>query len=100
MRLRQAIRGEYRKLGPVLPLPEGYSGHVRDPKVWRHQDARYMVLGARDLQDRGKVLLLRSSNLRDWQALGEIAGSGLNDRANSATCGSARICSRWTAATC
>ena len=32
-------RGEYRKLGPVLPLPEGYSGHVRDPKVWRHQDA-------------------------------------------------------------
>lgn len=72
-------RGEYRKLGPVLPLPEGYSGHVRDPKVWRHQDAWYMVLGARDLQDRGKVLLLRSSNLRDWQALGEIAGSGLND---------------------
>ncbi len=72
-------RGEYRKLGPVLPLPEGYSGHVRDPKVWRHQDAWYMVLGARDLQDRGKVLLLRSSDLRDWQALGEIAGSGLND---------------------
>lgn len=76
---QESDRGEYRKLGPVLPLPDGYSGHVRDPKVWRHQNAWYMVLGARDLQDRGKVLLLRSSDLRDWQALGEIAGSGLND---------------------
>ncbi len=75
---QESDRGEYRKLGPVLPLPEGYSGHVRDPKVWRHQDDWYMVLGARDLQDRGKVLLLRSSDLRDWQALGELAGSGLN----------------------
>ena len=75
---QESERGEYRKLGPVLPLPEGYSGHVRDPKVWRHQNDWYMVLGARDLQDRGKVLLFRSSNLRDWQSLGEIAGSGLN----------------------
>lgn len=68
----------YDKLGPVLPLPAGYSGHVRDPKVWRHQDAWYMVLGARDLQDRGKVLLLRSDDLRSWQLRGEIAGSQLN----------------------
>lgn len=75
---QESDRGEYRKLGPVLPLPAGYSGHVRDPKVWRHQNAWYMVLGARDLQDRGKVLLLRSADLRGWQPLGEIAGSGLN----------------------
>ncbi|CAI1746339.1 sucrose-6-phosphate hydrolase [Serratia plymuthica] len=71
-------QGGYDKLGPVLPLPEGYSGHVRDPKVWRHQDSWYMVLGARDLQDRGKVLLLRSADLRSWQLLGEIAGTQLN----------------------
>ena len=76
---QESERGEYRKLGPVLPLPDGYSGHVRDPKVWRHQNTWYMVLGARDLQDRGKVLLLRSSDLRGWQPLGEIAGSGLHD---------------------
>jgi beta-fructofuranosidase len=31
--------GTFRKLGPVLPLPEGYTGHVRDPKVWRHEGA-------------------------------------------------------------
>lgn len=71
-------QGEFAKLGPVLPLPAGYSGHVRDPKVWRHQDSWYMVLGARDLQDRGKVLLLSSADLRSWRLLGEIAGSGLN----------------------
>ncbi|HHB1426393.1 TPA: sucrose-6-phosphate hydrolase [Serratia odorifera] len=70
--------GEYDKLGPVLPLPAGYSGHVRDPKVWRHHQQWYMVLGARDLHDQGKVLLLRSDDLRSWQLQGEIAGSRLN----------------------
>jgi sucrose-6-phosphate hydrolase SacC (GH32 family) len=28
--------GTFTKLGPVLALPEGYTGHVRDPKVWQH----------------------------------------------------------------
>ncbi|STW40564.1 sucrose-6-phosphate hydrolase [Klebsiella pneumoniae] len=50
--------GTFRKLGPVLPLPEGYTGHVRDPKVWRQDGRWYMVLGAQDVQQRGKVLLL------------------------------------------
>jgi beta-fructofuranosidase len=71
-------RQEFDKLGTVLPLPAGYSGHVRDPKVWRHDDHWYMVLGAQDLQQRGKVLLLASADLRHWHACGEIAGSGLN----------------------
>lgn len=75
---QENTQGGYDKLGPVLPLPAGYTGHVRDPKVWHHQNAWYMVLGARDLQDRGKVLLLRSDDLRNWQFLGEIAGSQLN----------------------
>ncbi|KFB90098.1 glycosyl hydrolase family 32 [Serratia grimesii] len=75
---QENTQGGYDKLGPVLPLPAGYTGHVRDPKVWHHQNAWYMVLGARDLQDRGKVLLLRSDDLRNWQFLGEIAGSELN----------------------
>ncbi|AUX95051.1 sucrose-6-phosphate hydrolase [Mixta gaviniae] len=71
-------KGDCQKLGPVLALPEGYSGHVRDPKVWRHDGAWYMVLGAQDLAGRGKVLLLRGETLQQWQLLGEIAGSGLN----------------------
>jgi hypothetical protein len=34
---------------------------VRDPKVWRDGDRWLMVLGARDLADRGKVLLFSST---------------------------------------
>lgn len=73
----QNSEGGFDKLGPVIPLPEGYTGHVRDPKVWRHGAHWYMVLGAQDRQLQGKVLLLRSSDLHHWENLGEIAGSGL-----------------------
>lgn len=70
--------GTFRKIGPVLPLPEGYTGHVRDPKVWRHEGRWYMVLGAQDRQKRGKVLLFSSADLHQWTSEGEIAGYGLN----------------------
>ncbi|HDT5515010.1 TPA: sucrose-6-phosphate hydrolase [Klebsiella aerogenes] len=70
--------GTFLKQGPVLALPAGYSGHVRDPKVWRDGERWMMVLGARDLADRGKVLLFSSADLMQWNSHGEIAGSGLN----------------------
>ncbi|MFS2221640.1 sucrose-6-phosphate hydrolase [Pantoea sp. B65] len=70
-------QGEFDKQGPVLPLPAGYTGHVRDPKVWRHQDQWWMVLGAQDLSLQGKVLLLQSADLKNWILKGEMAGSGL-----------------------
>lgn len=73
----QNSEGGFDKLGPVIPLPEGYTVHVRDPKVWRHGGYWYMVLGAQDTQLQGKVLLLRGSDLHHWENLGEIAGSGL-----------------------
>ena len=74
----QNAAGGFDKLGPVIALPAGYTGHVRDPKVWRHSGQWYMVLGAQDSRKQGKVLLLRSADLHHWQRLGEIAGSGLN----------------------
>ncbi len=74
----QNAQGGFDKLGPVIALPDGYTGHVRDPKVWRHGEHWFMVLGAQDQQKQGKVLLLRSADLREWHNLGEIAGSGLN----------------------
>jgi len=70
-------QGEFDKQGPVLALPAGYSGHVRDPKVWRYQDSWWMVLGAQDVDLQGKVLLLQSPDLQSWTLKGEIAGSGL-----------------------
>ena len=70
--------GTFTKLGPVLPLPAGYTGHVRDPKVWQHDGRWYMVLGAQDLQKNGKVLLFSSTDLQQWTSEGEIAGYGIN----------------------
>ncbi|QFI54114.1 glycoside hydrolase family 32 protein [Aeromonas simiae] len=69
-------RGGFDKLGPVLDLPPGYSGHVRDPKVWHDGQQWLMVLGARTLDDRGEVLLYRGASLHEWQWVGPIAGSG------------------------
>ncbi|WED20868.1 sucrose-6-phosphate hydrolase [Vibrio sp. JC009] len=66
------------KQGIVLELPKGYSGHVRDPKVWVYEDKFYMVLGAEDLDYKGKVLLYRSDDLNNWQMVGEVFGDGQN----------------------
>ncbi|MCG8710634.1 sucrose-6-phosphate hydrolase [Brenneria sp. 4F2] len=71
---RQNEQGEFEKQ-PVLGQPEGYTGHIRDPKVWRHEDNWYMVLAAQDPQLQGKVLLLKSPDLTTWTLIGEIAGS-------------------------
>ncbi|WP_412841670.1 glycoside hydrolase family 32 protein, partial [Aeromonas dhakensis] len=68
--------GGFAKLGPVLDLPEGYSGHVRDPKVWHDGLQWLMVLGARTLDDKGEVLLYRGDALDGWTLVGPIAGSG------------------------
>ncbi len=72
-------RGEQvKKSGVVLELPEGYSGHVRDPKVWCHEGGYFMVLGAEDLNYKGKVLLYRSDDLNHWEWVGELFGDGQN----------------------
>ena len=76
-------QGGFDKLGPVIPLPDGYTGHVRDPKVWKHNSQWYMVLGAQDKEKRGKVLLYSSVDLYTWSFHGEIAGNGLNEIDNA-----------------
>ena len=76
------------KSGPLFGIPEGYTRHVRDPKVWRQSDGRWaMVLGAQTLStqtgdEQGKVLLYRSDDLHRWALVGELTGShhqGLGD---------------------
>ncbi|MCG9789562.1 sucrose-6-phosphate hydrolase [Vibrio mediterranei] len=73
-------QGMVTKLGPVLSLPEGYSGHVRDPKVWKRGKHYYMVLGAEDLQQRGVVILYRSTDLHQWEKCGDIYGTDINGK--------------------
>ncbi|MGG4468550.1 glycoside hydrolase family 32 protein [Paenibacillus alvei] len=60
---------------PVISKhPEEGSGHFRDPKVWKHEDFWYMILGTRK-EDTGKVVLYKSSDLREWQYIGVLAES-------------------------
>jgi beta-fructofuranosidase len=66
------------KKGPVIHLPEGYTAHFRDPKVWNKDNTWYMVLGAQDVDEQGKVVLYSSTDLKKWELLGPITGSFMN----------------------
>lgn len=68
----------FEKKGPVIHLPEGYTAHFRDPKVWNKDNTWYMVLGAQDLDEQGKVVLYSSPDLENWDLLGPITGSYMN----------------------
>ncbi|HGY1115594.1 TPA: glycoside hydrolase family 32 protein [Providencia rettgeri] len=55
----------FEKKGVVLPSPDGYM-HFRDPKVWQQDGKWWMVVGARDSQDQGQILLFNSTDLLNW----------------------------------
>lgn len=46
--------------------PADMSTHVRDPKIFKKDGAYYMVLGARDVDSHGLLLMYRSTDLKDW----------------------------------
>ncbi len=50
--------GTFRKLGPVLPLPEGYTGHVRDLKCGGRTGAGTWFLGRRMCNSAAKCCCL------------------------------------------
>lgn len=52
--------------------PKNMSCHVRDPKVWKEKEKYYMVLGARDKDDKGLVLLYSSQDKENWNFINEI----------------------------
>ncbi len=68
----------FEKEGPVIHLPKGYTAHFRDPKVWKKDDTWYMVVGAQDLNEQGKVVLYSSHDLTNWEFQGAITGSEMN----------------------
>ncbi|MFP7737244.1 glycoside hydrolase family 32 protein [Priestia aryabhattai] len=68
----------FEKVGenPVIAQPPADSAHhFRDPKVWKHNDVWYMVLGNSTKDNIGRVILYRSSNLREWEYIGVLAQS-------------------------
>jgi beta-fructofuranosidase len=58
---------------PVIPdVPQGYTDHFRDPKVWKKGDTFFTVIGAQRTGGTGCAVLYRSQNLMDWRFDGEI----------------------------
>lgn len=68
----------FEKKGPIVRLPDGYTTHFRDPKVWRKNDRWYMIVGAQTLAGEGRAVLFTSVDLTHWEELGAVAGSGMN----------------------
>lgn len=52
--------------------PEEFTCHIRDPKVWKENDAYFMVLGGRLKGDKGAVLLYRSEDKKRWKFIRTI----------------------------
>lgn len=65
----------FEKQGVVLTPPAGIM-HFRDPKVWFEADEWWMVVGARDAQNQGQVLLYRSTCLQTWHFDRVLAAAG------------------------
>ncbi len=53
-------------------VPEGYTDHFRDPKVWEQNGMYYAIIGAQRQNETGCTVLYRSTNAIDWTFLGEI----------------------------
>lgn len=62
----------------VGPL-KGYTGHFRDPKIFKKGENYYAVLGIQRKNKTGTALLIESPNLKDWSIVSEIKPSHNND---------------------
>lgn len=61
---------------PVIATPpEDSIHHFRDPKVWKHDDKWYMVVGNSTKDNIGRVILYTSSDLYKWDYVGTLATS-------------------------
>lgn len=60
-------------LPPAIPdVPEGYTEHFRDPKVWQEDGVWYCVIGAQRSDLTGCVVLFRSQDAYTWTMVGEL----------------------------
>ena len=59
----------------IINQPDGYTRHIRDPKIWEKDGKYYAVLGIQSEKLEGKVVLYSSENIKDWKFEGEIAGA-------------------------
>jgi len=59
----------------IRSIPEGYTGHVRDPKVWQESGKYYMILGAQRKDLTGALIVYESYDGVEWKFKGELKTS-------------------------
>lgn len=61
------------KSNPLIAgVPDGYTGHVRDPKVFKVDDEYYMILGAQRKNETGTFIIYKSNDGFSWEFIGEL----------------------------
>ncbi|CAG9786449.1 unnamed protein product [Diatraea saccharalis] len=63
---------------PVLSSSPNGSSDFRDPKVWKYGNNWYVVIGSKTNENRGRVLLYRSTDMKTWEFLSVIAESAVD----------------------
>ncbi|MGG3987219.1 glycoside hydrolase family 32 protein [Bacillus smithii] len=63
---------EKRKEPVIHHIPNGYTNHFRDPKVWKEGKTFFTVIGAQRENKTGCVVLYSSNDLINWKFEGEI----------------------------
>lgn len=65
--------GAISKINPAInEVPEGYTDHFRDPKVWKEDGRFWSVIGAQRTEETGCVVLYSSADFINWQFEGEL----------------------------
>lgn len=57
----------------IKAAPKDNTHHFRDPKVWQHEHAYYMILGSQNQQELGRAILYRSKDLKEWEYIGSMS---------------------------
>ena len=68
----------FRKKGPLIYLPDGYTAHFRDPKVWKKNDRWWMVVGAQTKELKGNVAIFESNDLKKWDYRGNLLDTSMD----------------------
>ena len=53
-------------------VPEGYTDHFRDPKVFKKGNEFYAVIGAQNTDLKGRVVYYKSKDLINWEFVNEV----------------------------
>lgn len=59
----------------ISKIPEGYTEHFRDPKVFKVNGEFYLIIGIQNSELKGRIVYYKSKNLINWEYRGEIKTS-------------------------